>query len=185
MLDTLLRRLEEEGLVSAIGPAAALTAALVTGVTESAARRSAGSWEDAGAVIAQAVALRRRALRLAREDVEAHGAASAALDAAEQQRGDDAGLGEALDRAADVPLRIAETAADAAVLAAVVAERAEPALRADAAGAALLAGGVARASVHLIEVNLATRRDDPRLAQAHDLIALANAAADRARSASG
>ena len=188
MLDALLRKLEADGLPSAIGPAAALVVALVTGVVETAARESTDTWEEAQAVVAQAIALRGRAFRLAREDVEAHGAASAALDAATEtgasKGAGDAQLGAALTRAADVPLRIAEAAADAAALAALAAERARPEVRADAAGAAVLAGGVVRAATHLIEVNLATARDDARLEQAQAVTALADAAVDRARAAS-
>jgi formiminotetrahydrofolate cyclodeaminase len=188
VLDALLRKLEADGLSSAIGPAAALVVALVTGVVEAAARESADSWPEAHAVVAQAIALRGRASRLAREDVEAHGEASAALDAATETGAapgtGDVQLGVALTRAADVPLHIADAAADAAALAALAAERVRPEFRADAAGAALLAGGAVRAAMHLIEVNLATARDDARLAQAKALVVLSDAAVDRARAAS-
>jgi len=187
VLDALLRKLEAEGLSSAIGPAAALVVALVTGVVEAAARESADTWQEAHAVAAQAIALRARAFRLARENVEAHAAASAALGAAAEpgvsQGTGDVQLGAALTRAADVPFRIADAAADAASLAALAAERARPETRADAAGAALLAGGAVRAATHLIEVNLATAKDDARLAQAQALIALADASVERARAA--
>ena len=134
MLDALLRKLEAEDLSSAIGPAAAIVVALVTGVVEAAARESADKWQEAHAVVAQAIALRARAFRLAREDVEAHGAANVALGAATKQGASqgagDAQLGAALTRAADVPLRIADAAADAASLAALAAERARPEARA-------------------------------------------------------
>jgi formiminotetrahydrofolate cyclodeaminase len=188
VLDALLRKLEANGLSSAIGPAAALVVALVMGVVEAAARESTDTWPEAHAVVAQAIALRGRAFRLAREDVAAHGEASAALDAATETGtspgAGDVHLGEALTRAADVPLRIADTAADAAALAALAAEGVRPGLRADAAGAALLAGSAARAATHLIEVNLATARDDARLAQAKALVVMSDEAVDRARAAS-
>ena len=60
----------------------------------------------------------------------------------------------ALDRAADIPLRIVAAGYDLAYLAAVSSRTGDPALRADAAAAALLAGS-ARAAAH-------ARRDQPR-----------------------
>ena len=65
-------------------------------------------------------------------------------------------LGTLLERAAQIPLDIAESAVDVASLAAVVAERGDQALRADAVAAALLAQGAARAAATLVEVNLGT-----------------------------
>jgi len=187
VLDALLRKLEAEGFSSAVGPAAALVVALVTGVVEAAARESTDTWQQAPAVVAQAIALRVRAFRLAREDVEAHAAANAALGVATKsgasQGAGDVQLGVALTRAADVPLRIADAAADAAALAALSAEHARPEARADVVGAALLAGGAVRAASHLIEVNLATAKDDARLAQVRTLVVLADAAGERALAA--
>ena len=46
-----------------------------------------------------------------------------------------------------------------------------------------MAAGAVRAATHLIEVNLATAKDDARLAQAQALIALADASVERARAA--
>lgn len=71
-----------------------------------------------------------------------------------------------MDAAAAVPLEIAETAADVAAAAVLVAERCDGALRADAAGAAALAAGAALAAAHLVRANLTVTADDPRLAQA-------------------
>ena len=58
---------------------------------------------------------------------------------------------------------------DVAALAAVVAERGEQALRADAVAAALLAEAAARAAATLVEVNLGTTSSDERVARARDL----------------
>jgi methenyltetrahydrofolate cyclohydrolase len=173
---------------SDVGPTAALVVALAAGITGEAARRSAESWDEGAGAMAQATALRRRALRLAREDLAAHLAASDALDAARETRPEGAAgdglLASALALAADLPLAIAEVAADAAQLAAAVAEAGEPDVRADAAGAALLAAGAACAASHLIEVNLATAPDDERLVRATELRAAADAASERGRLAS-
>ena len=89
-------------------------------------------------------------------------------------------LGMLLERAAQIPLEIAQAAVDVASLAAVVAERGDQALRADAVAAALLAQGAARAAATLVEVNLGTTESDPRVARVRDLAGSANAAAERA-----
>ena len=69
----------------------------------------------------------------------------------------DFALGLALLRAAEVPLRIAEAAADVAELAAARRRpRASPHLRPDATAAAALAEAATRAATHLVEINLAT-----------------------------
>ena len=66
---------------------------------------------------------------------------------------------------------------DVAALAAVVAERGDQALRADAVSAALLAEAAARAAATLVEVNLGTTSSDERVARARDLAGSATAAA--------
>jgi len=70
---------------------------------------------------------------------------------------------------------------DVASLAAVVAERGDQALRADAVSAAVLAEGAARAAATLVEVNLGTTSSDGRVARARDLAGAAGASAQRAR----
>ncbi len=188
MPDALIGKLEEEAAWSEIGPTAALVVAMAAGVVSEAARQSTDSWDGAAGVSAQAAALRRRAIRLAREDLEAHRIASEALGAAVvgdrgRARGE-APLATALAKAADLPLEIAEVAADVAVLAALAAEHGRPDRRADAAGAAMLGAGAVAAAEHLIDVNLATTSDDERLARARELCVTADAASDRGRAAS-
>jgi formiminotetrahydrofolate cyclodeaminase len=77
-------------------------------------------------------------------------------------------------------MEIAEAAVDVAALAAVVAERGDQALRADAVAAALLAQGAARAAATLVEVNLGTTESDSRVVRVRDLAGAAQAATDRA-----
>ncbi len=74
---------------------------------------------------------------------------------------------------------------DVAALAAVVAERGDQAMRADAVSAALLAEAAARAAATLVEVNLGTTSSDERVTGRRDLAGSATAAAQRpaARSA--
>ena len=67
----------------------------------------------------------------------------------------DFALGVALLQAAEVPLRIAEAAADVAELAALAAAEGAPHLRPDATAAAALAEAATRAAAHLVEINLA------------------------------
>jgi formiminotetrahydrofolate cyclodeaminase len=144
------------------------------------ARSSGDAWNDANGISAQALLIKHRAVPLAATDAEAWQAASESLRAATADSGEDAGgtrLEQALERAAAVPLEVSELAADVAALAALVAENCEPAYRADAAAAAALASGAARAAAHLVEVNLAVHGDDQRLARA---LASADVAADHA-----
>jgi formiminotetrahydrofolate cyclodeaminase len=152
------------GRPAAAGPATAQAGAAAATVTAAAAR---GAGDAAGA--AQAASLAARLERLAAEDAEAYAAATAALSAAEPGHPDarrDFALGTALDRAAGVPLAIAEACADVVVLARALEERLDPALAADLEAAALLAAGAARAAAHLVEINLVVGADDERAVRA-------------------
>ena len=143
---------------------------------------SRGEWGEAKGAAAQANTLRERVAPLAQRNVEAYaerGRPAAAATARADGR-DDRTSGSLLERAAQIPLEIAEAAVDVASLAAVVAERGEQALRADAVAGALLAQGAARAAATLVEVNLGTTSSDPRVTRARDLAGSATAAAERA-----
>ena len=166
----------------AAGPAAALATAAAAGIVAMAGRTSMESWDEARAVVAQAEALQARGRRLADEDAEALAAYLAARhgDLTETRETRDFRLGQALLRAADVPLAIAETACDTAMLAAHTAEHCAGDVRPDAAAAAMLAHGAARAAAHLVEVNLATAPDDERVRHAQGLVRAAAAAAETA-----
>jgi methenyltetrahydrofolate cyclohydrolase len=164
------------------GATAALNAAAAAALVELAARASEpAEWADAPGAAAQARKLRERLVPLARLDAEAYQAALAEL----QNGGDDFRLGEALARAADLPLEIAERAENVAALAAEAAVRATPDLRADAAGAAALALGAAWAAAKLVEVNLGTHSEDPRLEKARRIAAGATRTAREALTADG
>jgi methenyltetrahydrofolate cyclohydrolase len=144
------------------------------------ARASTDGWTDAPGAAAQAASLCRRAAPLAERDAEAYRAALDALAAApgETTEDRDAALGEALSYAAEVPLEIAETAADTALLAATITARGDERVRGDAAAAATLAAAAAQASANLVAINLAATADDPRITRAR---AIAAAAVDAAR----
>lgn len=156
--------------VPASGWVAGVTAAFGAALVAKAAARSEG-WGGAEGAQAQAADLRERLLDLAAADAKAY---ESALDALERR---DSGLAGALGTAADVPLAIAETSADVALLAAAAAECADGASRADAAAAAALAAGAARASAKLIAVNLATAPGDERVAAAARAVEVAEGAA--------
>ena len=151
------------------GFAAAQAASEAARLVAAVAHDSTG-WEGAAGVAAQANALAARLQELATEDAEAFGAALGALAAKTRD------LPMRMARAAEVPLEIARRAADVSEAAALVAERCDGVLRADAAGAAAIASGAALAAAQLVRANLVVAPDDPRVRQAFR-------AADDARSA--
>lgn len=163
--------LAEAGPGPAGGSAAALATMMASGLVRLVARVSP-DWEDAPGIAAQAAALGDRSLVLADEDHQVYAAALEQL----RTRDHDATLGKALRRAAEVPLQIAETAADVAALAALAARDGADAVRGDAWAAATLSEAAAAAAARLVHVNLATRPDDDLSTRA-DLAAQAAAAA--------
>jgi len=154
------------------GSVAAIVTAFAASLTAMAARFATEQWEDAAGAVAQAEALRARVLPLAEEDANAYENFLVARRISEEVDSDirDAAVGDALSRAADVPLAIAEAALDVASLAADLAEHGNPNLRGDAATAALLAEAAVRATANLVEVNLATREGDERIERARELV---------------
>jgi formiminotetrahydrofolate cyclodeaminase len=154
------------------GSVAAIVTAFAASLTAMAARFATEQWEDAAGAVAQADALRARVLPLADEDAKAYETFLLARRMPEEVDADirDAAVGDALSRAADVPLAIAEAALDIASLAADLAERGNPNLRGDAATAALLAEAAVRATANLVEINLATREGDERIERARELV---------------
>jgi methenyltetrahydrofolate cyclohydrolase len=162
--------------------AAALTAAFSAAIVTMVARHSRESWPDAGGVAAQAKALEGRTAPLAQETGRAWEIALEALQAAgsgdDPKRSED--LEQKLAQAAEVPLSIAESAADIAALAALAAELGDGTFRSDAASAAVLAAAAARAGAHFVTMNLATRPDDEWLHRALTAADAASGAATRA-----
>jgi formiminotetrahydrofolate cyclodeaminase len=187
-LGAFLEGLAAEGRAPGGGSAAAVTVAFAAGLVAMVARESRGTWDEAGGVAAQALNLQDRAAPLASDDAAAWDEALEALAASvESSAGEGNGAGarsdlaleQKLERAAAVPLEIAELGADVAALAAYAAELGDAAFRADAAAAAALAAGGARAAAHLVEVNLGMREGDERLARARASERAAAEAVDR------
>jgi formiminotetrahydrofolate cyclodeaminase len=165
------------------GAVSGVVTAMAAGLIASAARRSTG-WDDARGVSAQAQALRARVEKLAEANEEAYLEALALIEGADEQGGRDAAIGKALDTAANLPLSIAECAYDVALLGAEAAEHAAPGGAEDAAAAALLAEGAARAAAGLVAANLVSMPGDERVEHAQRLAAAATDAARRAVAAS-
>jgi methenyltetrahydrofolate cyclohydrolase len=149
------------------GSAAAIAVAMGAGLTAMCARNSR-EWPEARGATAQAETLRARIEPLAQADAEVYENALAAFGLPERLEPEvrDATLGVALERAAAVPLAIAEVGADVADLAADLAEKGNPRLRGDAVAGALLAEAGTRAAAHLVRVNLGAIADDVRVIRA-------------------
>ena len=173
-VEELLELLAAGEPVPGSGSAAALALAMAASLVAKAARRTP-DWPEAGGAAAQAVSLRERAAELAVADARVY---REALDRLGRRDGADHLLSGALERAAEVPLRIARSAADVAALARVVCERCDPAVRPDVIGAGTLAAGAAQAAARLVEANLGAGEDDPRAQEAN---AYAEAAIGSAR----
>ena len=153
-----------------------MAAALVTMVA-----RGSGRWTDGPGVASQARALRTRLTTLGDDDAAAfeHVLVTMRNRTGTVERRDYE-LGAALVKAAEVPLQIAEAAADVADLAALAASEGSSHLRADATAAAILAEAAVRAATHLVEINLATVAGDHHSRQAGIVAAAAAAARERA-----
>jgi formiminotetrahydrofolate cyclodeaminase len=166
-------------------PGGGSVAAFVTEMAASLAAmaaRFAHDWDGAAGAVAQAETLRHRAAPLAAEDAVAYENVLTAMRMPEELESEvrNTLIGETLSRAADIPLLIAETAADVAELAAEIAVQGNPNLRGDAAAASLLAASAVRVAANLVEINLATVEGEDRIARARTLIAGADKAAKRA-----
>ena len=158
------------------GPLAAEVTASAAELLAQLARGAADSWAEAAAVAAQAQLLHDRAAPLGE-------LAARAYEEAVTATGGDQEVGQAYARAAEPPLRIAEAAADVAALAALVARNGDPAHRADALVAGVLAAGSARAAAELVAANLTTSADDERVLRAAALAEEAARTAEEARAA--
>jgi methenyltetrahydrofolate cyclohydrolase len=185
-LDDFLEDIASPDLLPGGGFVAAITVAMAAGLVAMVARRSLESWPEASGAVAQAESLRKRITPLAELNATAYAEAVSILrDKAASVAADrrDETIAAALDRAAGVPLQIGEAAADVGALAALLVERGDGSLRADAAAAALLAQAGAGAAAALVEVNLGTTSTDERVTQARSAAEAAKAAAERALAA--
>ena len=184
-LGELLETLAGESPSPGGGSAAAIVVAMAAGLVAKVARASVGYWDEAGGVIGQAESFRARVAPLAQADAEAYEEALSALRGREglAERYRDQQLRAALERATEIPLRIAEAGCDLAALAALLVENGNPEVRADAAAAAILAESGARVAAQLVGTNLGATADDPRVRHAESLVEAAANASERALAA--
>jgi formiminotetrahydrofolate cyclodeaminase len=184
-LRDVLDTLAGEGPAPGGGSAAAIVVAMAAGLVTMVARASKEHWAEAGGVIGQAESFRARVAPLAQADADAYSEALGKLRNRDEleARYRDQKLEAALDRAAEIPLQIAEAGSDLAALAALLVENGNPEVRADAAVASVLAEGGTRAAAKLVEINLGATEDDPRVRHARLLVSVAGEAAERALSA--
>jgi hypothetical protein len=192
------------GATGSAGTVAALNVALAADLTAQAAHASP-AWAERGGALAQADAIRDRAISLAGEVEqtyrEALSALERAVDAPAPADGEsglppapggetgrprahdgETGLGGALTAVLDALLRIGAAGSDAAVLAELVAASGAALVRANAVAATILATAAAEVCAHLVEINLLMTRDDERVGQARELVAAAAAARQAALS---
>ncbi|MFQ5425941.1 MAG: cyclodeaminase/cyclohydrolase family protein [Gaiellales bacterium] len=169
------------------GSVAALSATMAAALVAMCARFAEGHWDAASGAVSQAEARRARLEPLARADAEAYLAALEAMrgGGGGRQEERDSALAQALGRAAELPLEIAEAAADVAELAHLVCVQGNPNVRADAAASACLAASASRAAAPLVEVNLAAEAGDRRVLRARRAAEAARAASAGALAAGG
>lgn len=172
LADALAARTPAPGAGAVTGLAATFAAALATMVARfSDDEQAAGACEQ----------LRHRVAPLADEDGVAYERYLDAVRLPRDTEGRGERVAETLSAATDVPMRMAEGAAEVARQAARLAREGNPRLRGDAVGAALLAAAAARSAAVLVAANLDGKdafRDDPRPGHARALGAEAQAAAD-------
>jgi len=169
-LDALLAAFADRTPSPGGGAAAGIGCALGAALAEMGARFAG---DDAAAE--RAAALRAQGMRLAEADAAGYAPVLEAVRLPRDTPDREARLHAALARAADVPLAIAEAAAEVAVLARRVAADGRPALTGDALTGAELAAAAARAAARLVAIDLEHAPEDPRAARAR-------AAAERAAS---
>jgi formiminotetrahydrofolate cyclodeaminase len=153
------------------GSGAAWAGALGAALVEMAAR-----FVDADEVVARAGELRSELVAAGERELTSYEPVLGAMQLAADTQGRAQRLAEALSSASESPLAIARATAEVADLGTTVAHRSKPALTGDAIAGVLLAEAACRAAVRLVEINLADREGDPRLAEA-------TAIADRAAGA--
>lgn len=144
---------------------AAIAASLAAGLVAMAARFGSDEWERRPEVVGRAEELRARVEPLADTDAEAYAAYMASRSP------------EATERIVEIPLGIAEIAAELAELAVLVAVEGNPNVRGDAAAGADLAAAAAGIAHRLVRVNAG--RENARTAVIAAFAARAAAAARR------
>lgn len=164
------------------GAVAAMATCMAAALCAMAARYAVGKMDSALEIAERADELRRKAEPLVEADAAAFGQVMAALklpkepDPLARQQA----IRRALSDAADVPMAVAEMAAEVASLGALLAQDGNPNLVGDAAIACMLAEAATRSAACLVSLNLAGNREDHRLKRVSELVSKAAFAARRA-----
>lgn len=156
------------------GAVSAITTASAAALAAMAARFATGELAE---LAGRADELRARVAPLADADATAYSAVLAAYRLPRDQPDRGRRITETLRQAALVPLRIAETGAQVATLAAELAKQGNPNLLGDAQAAVLLADSATRAAAGLVRINVRLGELDA------ELLAAADAAVDTAAEA--
>ena len=146
------------------GSSAAVAAALAAALVEMSARLAGRA--DGVSTVGE---LRRRALKLAEEELTSYAPVLAARTDEERSA--------ALAAASEAPMRVAELAADVAELGLDVAASSSPAVRGDALTGVALAEAAAAAAARLVEINLGSGPLLKRARQAEQRAARARSSA--------
>lgn len=167
------------------GSAAAIVVAMAAGLVAMVARASKDHWPEAGGAIGQADTFRARVAPLVQADADVYSDALRILRRREEvaERYRDQTMRDTLEKAAEIPIKIAEAGCDLASLAALLVENGNPEVRADAAVACVLAEGGTTAAAMLVETNLGATEGDPRVRHVRTLVAAAAEASERALAA--
>jgi methenyltetrahydrofolate cyclohydrolase len=170
-LGELLAELAARTPAPGAGCASAWTGSLAAALTEMVARFV----HDAGAA-ARAAECRVELLAAGERELSSYQPVFAASrlpagDPARKQRLDDA-----LSEASEPPFAIAQASAEVAELAASIAAKSKKAVAGDAIAATVLAEASSRAAARLVEINLAGRGNDLRLAVVRELVERSGAA---------
>ena len=176
-----LDRIASEQAAPGGGAAAATAVAMAAGLVGMSARLSHDKLDESAALSARADALRARAAPLAQADARAYGRV---LEAYQMPKNEDPRarreeIAKALSAAADIPLEVAEIAAEVASLGVGLAENGNANLKGDSIAATLLAEAGARSAAVLVAINLRDNQDHRR-ERAEKLATSASAAARRA-----
>lgn len=137
------------------GAVAAVAVALAAGLSAMAAHLSAGHLDDTAGLAEQAERLRLSVAPLAQEDANAYVrflTAYRSLDKDDPENRRECVRTRLFDTI-NVPLAIAETGAEVAEVAALLAREGNPRLKGDAITAALLANAGVRAAAELVKIN--------------------------------
>lgn len=182
-LAEVMRRVASAEPTPGAGPSLAWTCALAAGLVEMVSAVSLRQQPQDPSAIEErrdrGLALRHAALALADTDAAAYQVVLA-VQRSRQEEGHVHRLREALLAAADPLVAIVEAAAEVTRLAADAVADARGGVRGEAIAAAVLGSAVVDAGVPLVELNLASARDDPRLARVRHLGREAGAERERA-----